>query len=80
MASLVGREAQSTGDDIVGDVGHEPAGAEGVAAQAQQRFGHRDVELRGDHPRGLVHDEPEVATHLQAGANAPGAARRPACR
>ena len=47
-------EHQPASDDVAGDVGHRPAGGEGVCAQPDERVLNGNVELSQDHSGGLV--------------------------
>jgi hypothetical protein len=50
---------------MLGDVDERSVVGEGVGPQANNGFGHNDVELDRDHPGGQVDDETELAAGVE---------------
>ena len=67
-----GVEAQRSRHHVVGHLGEGTVVAEGVRPQPDEGLADADVELGGDHARGLVHDVLEVGARLQLGGQLPG--------
>ena len=73
-----GRRSAASGHHVSGDVGEGTVVAEGVGPQPDERLADADVELGGDHARGLVHHVLEVGARLQLGGERPRRRVRPA--
>ena len=70
--AALGVEAQRSGHHVLGDLGEGSVVAEGVGPQPDEGLADADVELGGDHARGLVHHVLEVGAGLQLGGELAG--------
>ena len=71
LLAAAGVEAQGSGHDVVGHLREWTIVAEGVRPQPDEGLADADVELDGDHARGLVHHIVEVGARLQLGRQLP---------